>query len=216
MSILTNRVDLKYEPLRATKGQVVADFVVDHMITDDRATCLVETVPWSLFFDGSVCKRGRRGGAGCVKVSPNGMCYELSIGLEFACMNNQAEYKGLLHGLEILREMGAKEVEASGDSSIVVQQIKGESQCWDGVLNSYRDKCLELIKSLETFHINYIPREKNKEANTLAQQASGYEVKRGLFVIRSAPMNALTDGNHYELIDMALVVVLAGSTGPMV
>jgi ribonuclease HI len=155
-------------------------------------------------------------GAGCVIVSPNGMCYELSISLEFACTNNQAEYEGLLHRLDFLREMGGKEVEASGDSSIVVQQIKGESQCWDGVLNSYRDKCLELIKSLETFHINYIPREKNKEANTLAQQASGYEVKRGLFVIRSAPMNALTDGNHYELIDMALVVVLAGSTGPMV
>jgi ribonuclease HI len=101
-------------------------------------------------------------GAGCVIVSPNGMCYELSISLEFACTNNQAEYEGLLHRLDFLREMGGKEVEASGDSSIVVQQIKGESQCWDGVLNSYRDKCLDLIKTLETFHINYKPREKTK------------------------------------------------------
>jgi ribonuclease HI len=206
------KYNLKYEPLRATKGQVVADFVVDHMITDDKAACLVETIPWRLFFDGSVCNRGRV--VGCVIVSPNGMCYELSIRLEFACTNNQAEYKGLLHELEFLREMGAKEVEASGDSSIVVQQIKGETQCWNVVLNSYRDKCLELIKTLETFHIKYIPREKNKEANALAQQASGYEVKRGLFVIKSAPTNALIGGNHYKLVDMTLVVETVGSTGP--
>jgi ribonuclease HI len=39
-------------------------------------------------------------GAGCVIVSPNGVCYELSVRLEFACTNNQAEYEGLLHGLE--------------------------------------------------------------------------------------------------------------------
>jgi hypothetical protein len=26
-----------------------------------------------------------------------------------------------------------------------VQQIRGDSQCLDGVLNSYRDKCLDII-----------------------------------------------------------------------
>jgi hypothetical protein len=48
---------LKYEPLQATKGQVVLDFIVDHMIMDGRTTCLVETIPWRFFFDGSICKR---------------------------------------------------------------------------------------------------------------------------------------------------------------
>jgi ribonuclease HI len=38
--------------------------------------------------------------------------------------NNQPEYEGLLHGLELLKEMGIKEVEALGDSNLVIQQIR--------------------------------------------------------------------------------------------
>jgi hypothetical protein len=47
--------DLAFEPLRAKKDQIVADFVVDHMIALDDNACLVELVPWKLIFDGSVC-----------------------------------------------------------------------------------------------------------------------------------------------------------------
>jgi ribonuclease HI len=43
---------------------------------------------------------------GCVLVSPCGVYYEFVVRLEFTCTNNQAEYEGLLHGLELLREMG--------------------------------------------------------------------------------------------------------------
>jgi ribonuclease HI len=187
--------------------QMVADFVVDHMITDDRATCLVEMVSWKLFFDGFVCKRGWE--ARCVMVSHSGICYELFVRLEFACTNNQAGYMGLLHWLEFLREMGAKEVEALGDSSIVVQQVRGERQCWDGVLNSYHDKCLELIRSLETFHISYIPREKNKRANALSQQASGYVVKKGLFMIEEKLIIVLVDTDHGESVSVTPTTEMA-------
>jgi ribonuclease HI len=119
-----------------------------------------------------LCAKGV--GAGCVIVSPNGACYELSARLEFPCTNNQAEYEGMLHGLKFLKEVGARDVEALGDSNLVIQQIKGESQCLDGVLNNYRDKCLDLIGSFKTFSIKYIPRCDNKRDNALAQQASGY------------------------------------------
>jgi hypothetical protein len=44
--------DLSYEPLRTTKGQVVADFIVDHMIEIDDNSCIVEILPWKLYFDG--------------------------------------------------------------------------------------------------------------------------------------------------------------------
>jgi hypothetical protein len=51
-----------------------------------------------------------------------------------------------------------------GDSNLIVQQIKGDSQCLDGVLNSYRDRCLDIIKLFNTFS-KHIPREKNNWAN---------------------------------------------------
>jgi hypothetical protein len=53
------------------------------------------------------------------------------------------------------------------------------------VLNSYRDICLDIIKSFDTFSIKHIPREENSWANRLAQQASGYIVSQGVFWISS-------------------------------
>jgi membrane-bound ClpP family serine protease len=42
--------DLKYEPLRATKGQVIADLIVDHMVSTENDAHLAEVAPWKLFF----------------------------------------------------------------------------------------------------------------------------------------------------------------------
>jgi ribonuclease HI len=176
--------DLKFEPLRAAKGQVVADFITDHMVGLNNDACMVEITPWKLFLmDQCVVRVG-----GCVMVSPHGMQYELSVRLEFMCTNNQAEYEGLLHGLEFLRDMGVTVVEALGDSKLVVQQINGKSQCLDGALNCYCDKCLYIIRTLEAFRISHISREENRKANELAQQASGYEIKKGLFIVEERPM----------------------------
>jgi hypothetical protein len=101
--------DLAYEPLRSMKGQVVVDHSVD----------FVQLKPWELYFDGSVCSKGQ--GAECVIISPSGVYIDLSIRLEFACTNNQVEYESLLHGLEYLRDLGARDVDVFGDSNLIVQ-----------------------------------------------------------------------------------------------
>jgi ribonuclease HI len=62
-----------------------------------------------------------------------------------------------LHGLEYLRDLGARDVYVFGDSNLIVQQIRGESQRLDGVLNSYRDRCLDIVKLFDTFSIKRIP-----------------------------------------------------------
>jgi hypothetical protein len=66
----------------------------------------------------------------------------------------------------------------------MVQQLNGESQCLDETLNEYREMCLKIISDLEEFSIQHIPRSDNTRANELAQQASGYEVKTGMFEVR--------------------------------
>jgi ribonuclease HI len=104
------------------KGQVVADFIVDHVIDMDHSVNFVQLKPWGLYFHGSVCSNGQ--GAGCV-ISPSGGYIDLSIRLEFACTNNQVEYESLLHRLEYLRDLGARDVDVFGDSNLIVQQIRG-------------------------------------------------------------------------------------------
>jgi ribonuclease HI len=171
--------DLAYEPLRPMKGQIVANFIVDHVIDLDHSVDVVQLKPWELYFDGSVCCKGQ--GARHVITSCSGVCIDLSIRLEFACTNNQVEYESLLHGLEYLRDLRARDVDVFGDSNLIMQQIKGDSQCLDGVLNPYRDRCLDIIKFFDTFSIKHIPREENNRANQLAQQASGYVVSKEFF-----------------------------------
>jgi hypothetical protein len=127
--------DLAYERLRSMKGHVVADFIVNHAIDMDHPVNFVQLKLWGLYFDGSICSKGQ--GAGCVIISPSGVCIDLSIRFEFACINNQVKYKSLLHGLEYLRDLGARDIDVFGDSNLIMHQIKGDSQCLDGVLNSY-------------------------------------------------------------------------------
>jgi ribonuclease HI len=123
--------------------------------------------------------RGRE--SGCVVVSPSVVYIDLSIKLEFASTNNQVEYESLLYGLEFFRDLGARNVDVFGDSNLIMQQIRGDSQYLDGVLNSYRDKCLDIIKLFYTFSVKHIPGEENSRMNRLAQQASSYVVSQAIF-----------------------------------
>jgi ribonuclease HI len=100
-----------------------------------------------------------------------------------------------LHGLEYLRDLGARDVNVFGDSNLIMLQIRGERQCLDGVVNSYRDRCLDIVKLFNTFSIKHIPREENSKANWLAQQALGYIVTQWIFWVTSVSLVE----NIYEL-----------------
>jgi hypothetical protein len=115
--------DLAYELLKSMKWQVVADFIVDHAVDVDHSVNFVQLKLWGLYFDGSVCSKGQ--GARSVIISPSGVCIDLFVRLEFACTNNQVEYESLLHGLEYLRDLRARDVDVFGDSNLIMQQIRG-------------------------------------------------------------------------------------------
>jgi ribonuclease HI len=166
--------DLAYESLKSIKGQVVADFIVEHSIdqNNDESCNLVSIHPWRLFFDGLACREGQ--GVGIVLISPRGAVFEQSIRLEYFCTNNQAKYEAILLGLQILSSMDVKHVEAFGDSLLVVQQIADTFQCLNGSLNTYLDKCLENIALFNDFTVQHVFRDENTVVNDLAQQASGF------------------------------------------
>jgi ribonuclease HI len=71
-----------------------------------------------LFFDGSACREGQ--GVAVVLISSRGAIFETSAHLQHFCTNNQAEYKDILLGLQILSSIGVKYVEAFGDTLLVV------------------------------------------------------------------------------------------------
>ena len=125
--------------------------------------------------------------------------------------NNQVEYEALLFGLEFLKSIGVKHVEAYGDSLLVVQQVSKVCQCYNGALNAYLDKCLDIISCFDEFVIRHIPREDNEKANALAQQASGYNVTKEYFNVRK-PMQIKSES--LVLDEPVRLVTETGLTGP--
>jgi hypothetical protein len=128
--------DFTYEPLKSTKGKIVADFIVEHWIDieHDLDVGHIFLSLHKLYFDGSTCNEGQS--IGVVFMSPNGSCFTLSSRLNHFCTNDHAKYEAILFGLEILESMGVKHVESFGDSLLIVQQVSGKYQYLDGLLNS--------------------------------------------------------------------------------
>jgi hypothetical protein len=81
----------------------------------------------------------------------------------------------------------------------VVQRVTGEAQCLDGELNRYRELCTSLIRNFDTFHISHIAHEENEAPNMMAQQVSGYDVRKGKFSVRRRPIvcSTLDVHKHY-------------------
>ncbi|XP_058722974.1 uncharacterized protein LOC131594788 [Vicia villosa] len=167
---------LAFVPLKAMKGQVVSDFIVDHAVVET-PQLLVELKPWRLFFDGSTHKDGS--GVGILLISPDGIPTKLKYRIEGPlCSNNEAEYEALIVGLEALLELGATRVEIKGDSELVIKQFTKEYKCIKENLIMYFVIANRLLKIFEYVDIKHVPRIKNQEANDLAQIASGYKISR--------------------------------------
>nr|GEW99536.1 reverse transcriptase domain-containing protein [Tanacetum cinerariifolium] len=79
--------------------------------------------PWILFTDGSSCINGSR--AGLILINQEGMEFTYALRFRFGATNNEAEYKALIAGLRIAKQMGIKNLQANVDSRLVANQVNG-------------------------------------------------------------------------------------------
>ncbi|MFZ4648275.1 MAG: ribonuclease HI family protein [Patescibacteria group bacterium] len=85
--------------------------------------------------------------------------------------NNQAEYRALIMALERAKEIGADEVDCFLDSELVVKQLKREYKVKNQELAPLFLKIHNISLDFKKLTFTHIPREKNKEADTLANEA---------------------------------------------
>lgn len=85
--------------------------------------------------------------------------------------NNQAEYLALTEGLVKAIEMGVGELLISLDSELIVKQIKGEYRVKNDGIKPLFKRVKELLEKFGSYSIKHIPREKNKDADRLANKA---------------------------------------------
>ncbi len=92
--------------------------------------------------------------------------------------NNYAEYAGLLAAVSYALRHGFKALKVYSDSELMVKQINGEYKVNHPALKELYGKAIKMIDELEAFEINHVPREKNREADRLANLAMDRGSKR--------------------------------------
>jgi len=85
--------------------------------------------------------------------------------------NNQAEYTAVIAGVEKAISLGAKQVVLKSDSELVVRQLMGLYKVKNADLKELYQKVVALTGRLEKFSAVNIPREQNKQADALCNQA---------------------------------------------
>ncbi len=123
-----------------------------------------------VYFDGA--SRGNPGPAaiGWVIVTGDGIVTEGSKRIGDTT-NNQAEYEGLIHALEVADTYGYDEAEVRSDSELVVKQVRGEYGVNSPDLREKRVRALELFDRFDSWSLTHVPRELNERADNLANEA---------------------------------------------
>ena len=85
--------------------------------------------------------------------------------------NNVAEYQGLIAGLRAAAELGAARVDVRMDSKLVVEQMSGRWQIKNPGLRPLAAEAAKLVDGFAAVTFDWIPRERNKLADALANRA---------------------------------------------
>ena len=130
------------------------------------------TTPWvTVNIDGGA--RGNPGPAGfgaIFKDASGKKLGELSryLGIQ---TNNFAEYSGLIAALEYALNQGHKALRMFSDSELLVRQMNGVYKVRSPELRPLYEQARGLVRKLDSFRIEHVRREFNREADRLANRA---------------------------------------------
>jgi ribonuclease HI len=92
--------------------------------------------------------------------------------------NNMAEYRALLLGLELARELGAREVEVVGDSELVARQVGGEYKVKSAGLKPLFLEAMRALREFERWSVRPVRRDANERADELVNEALDEATRR--------------------------------------
>ncbi|HWF14244.1 MAG TPA: reverse transcriptase-like protein [Candidatus Acidoferrales bacterium] len=126
---------------------------------------------YSANIDGAA--RGNPGPAayGVIIKRPDGKKHE-SLGKYIGrTTNNVAEYYALIAALDYAAASGIRRLRVYSDSQLIVNQIKGIYKVKHPDLRPLHERAKKQAAGLESFTIQYVPREENRDADEMANAA---------------------------------------------
>ncbi|MFQ5442139.1 MAG: ribonuclease HI family protein [Thermodesulfobacteriota bacterium] len=126
---------------------------------------------YELYVDGA--SRGNPGesGAGAVIKDHSGRAVKRLKKYLGTGTNNMAEYKALIMGLEAARSMGVSKILVYADSELMVRQLSGVYKVKSETLLPLYERARGLLSGFSEYKIKHIPRDRNKAADNLANEA---------------------------------------------
>ena len=94
---------------------------------------------------------------------------EIAEGIGVAT-NNVAEYTAAIRGLDRARELGATHVLLRSDSRLLIEQLAGRWRVKHPALQRLHHEARSLIKEFEEVRFEHVRRERNVEADALANR----------------------------------------------
>ncbi|MET9627270.1 bifunctional RNase H/acid phosphatase [Lentzea sp. NPDC006480] len=91
--------------------------------------------------------------------------------------NNVAEYQGLIAGLRAAQELNAESVDVRMDSKLVVEQMSGRWKIKHPSMQPLAREAQTLARAFGKITYEWIPRERNRQADRLANEAMDGETK---------------------------------------
>jgi len=85
--------------------------------------------------------------------------------------NNVAEYFGLIAALDYAETHGIRALRVLSDSELLVKQMRGQYKVKSADLRPLFERVRKMAQALESFRIDHVFREQNREADALVNQA---------------------------------------------
>lgn len=119
---------------------------------------------YELFADGASDLHSGTAGIGGVIMKDGAELYSFSEFIGRAT-NNEAEYKALIRGLELLSELNCAQARVYLDSELVVKQVNGHYKVKNERMRELHTVVMSLSRVFDHLEISHISREKNKVAD---------------------------------------------------
>jgi ribonuclease HI len=123
----------------------------------------------AMFFDG--CSKGNpgRAGAGAVIYDASGNeVFAESVFAGYSTTNNEAEYTGLILGLNAALKCGIAELQVRGDSQLVIRQMQGKYRVNSPKLVPLHQCATTLASKFAKIDYEHVYRDKNQRADALS------------------------------------------------
>lgn len=85
--------------------------------------------------------------------------------------NNVAEYYGLIAAMDYAQSHGVRAIRIESDSELLVKQMRGLYKVKSADLQPLYERAQKTAKLFESFRIDHVYREQNREADALANEA---------------------------------------------